>query len=272
MEWDLGARLCLSGRACVDAVISYLRCARYSPFQKRCVRALFCNAVYTRTRAADMDCVLQVTCCPLWGLASNTLRHRPWECQRAEVVELRDTLVSQQIQQWAAEADDSLAVFGVFDHLSSSYPKPLAKGGVVVEWVVGIPGDLDSVVVGNLFVVVSCTMCSINELNRAAWAFTLVDRDTVREVVRCEVLSGAPAPRLRKLRSFMRSRFPCSGRQVLESFFRLYGLCGFCSLALTRADYCASYACWHCAVCSRALAQSLGHESASALVGGRCRR
>jgi hypothetical protein len=41
LEWDMGARLNMSGRVCTDGVLSYLQSTKYSAFEKGCLRALF---------------------------------------------------------------------------------------------------------------------------------------------------------------------------------------------------------------------------------------
>eukprot|EP00959_Pyramimonas_sp_CCMP1952_P456189 9472747-Pyramimonas_sp.AAC.1 len=172
LEWDLGARFNLEGRACVDGAFAYLNSSRYSLFEKGCMRALTCQAIYTRDRAASLGYILPSTSCPLCGGAVDTLRHRLWQCP--SVSDIRDECVSTKVQEWASEADDLLACYGIFPHPGDSFPGAMSSGGVEVQWLDGGPEDLESYAFeGDIFVDGSCSRGVVRELNRAAWAFTL---------------------------------------------------------------------------------------------------
>eukprot|EP00959_Pyramimonas_sp_CCMP1952_P350332 7339780-Pyramimonas_sp.AAC.1 len=83
LEWDLGARLNLSKRACADGILHLLNSGRFTLFQKGCIRVLFCDAVYTRTRAVSLGYKIN-NLCQLCLAAPDTLRHRLWECEAVE--------------------------------------------------------------------------------------------------------------------------------------------------------------------------------------------
>ena len=57
----------------------------------------------------------------------DTFRHRLWECQCPDVVELRNSIAPLKIQEWASKDDDNLAVFGVLPHPGDGFPAPLDK-------------------------------------------------------------------------------------------------------------------------------------------------
>eukprot|EP00959_Pyramimonas_sp_CCMP1952_P010140 211981-Pyramimonas_sp.AAC.1 len=73
----------MSSRARVDGILCSLRSKKFTPFQQGCIRALFCDAIYTRSRAVSLGYVIG-DLCALCLEARDTLRHRLWECTAVE--------------------------------------------------------------------------------------------------------------------------------------------------------------------------------------------
>eukprot|EP00959_Pyramimonas_sp_CCMP1952_P005500 115668-Pyramimonas_sp.AAC.1 len=73
------------------------------------------------------------------GQANDTLFHRLWQCQCAEIRAIRDAVVPTWIQEEALDTssegyDRLLFLYGCFQHPGDVFPKPASSGGVEIKW------------------------------------------------------------------------------------------------------------------------------------------
>eukprot|EP00959_Pyramimonas_sp_CCMP1952_P122974 2570863-Pyramimonas_sp.AAC.1 len=75
LEWAIGGKLGLPGRACLDLVHEALASKRFSPLERGTIRAWCCGAVWTRVYARSKGYDFPDVC-ELCGEARDTMFHR----------------------------------------------------------------------------------------------------------------------------------------------------------------------------------------------------
>ena len=196
LEWSVGSKLRLPGRACFDVVHEALASKRYSPLEKGTIRAWSCGAVWTRVYARSKGYEFPEEC-ELCGQASDTMFHRLWMCpcldsQRREAV--GDEVVDEVVEFVShGKHRLALATRGCLAHPGDEHPLPLEDGSWDAKWALDPPPARTFGLQGNIFIDGSSSRHAIKELSRAAWCATLwSDSDELLCTMRCPVWAPLP--------------------------------------------------------------------------------
>ena len=166
-----------------------------TPFQKGALRAVVCDAVWTKERFLAAGYIVDPVC-DLCRDKPDTLFHRLWECECEAVSELRKQVLPVSLIREARRAGAGSAAFcrGLGPSIAALVPPPLDDGGVLFTRNGAIVEDRALwTLCGDVFYDGSCFQRGSNELNRATWAAIQMDADN--KVVACvsgPVWAGLP--------------------------------------------------------------------------------
>ena len=173
----------LGGRICADIVrtASAGKSRKYTAVEQGCMRAWFCNSIWTRARADAAGFDISPLC-PLCGQADDTVWHRLWECTAPQCVSARSEAVPWWLVIKAKQAGPSNMLYakGIFPHPGDFVPRPLSATGsdrgIRAHTAAGTAVSTASLRLrGHVFIDGSCTRTPIRELNRAAFSVVMVN-------------------------------------------------------------------------------------------------
>ena len=123
------------GRTCVDAVKKVLASAKVSQASKNLLLVTACNALWTKTRAAEAGYDVGDALCELCQNGPDTLHHRLWVCQKPEVCAARDAIAKPWVIRAALAAGPTSSLYcrGMWDHPAQHLPMPTEEA-VMQVW------------------------------------------------------------------------------------------------------------------------------------------
>ncbi len=137
LERQLGESVHRSGgenfrgrRVCLDQVRSRLKGDRkMSSLEKAAYRSVLCDAVLTRSKAAERGYLID-DICPLCGARGDSVFHRVWECCHPDVEAARRKFAPRWMVEEANRRGrhDPLYLKGLFPHPGDEWPRPEDQG------------------------------------------------------------------------------------------------------------------------------------------------
>ncbi len=190
LERCVGAKLAegdeeYSGRRiCIDHVRRQLASDRGITHEGRAAFiSVLCGAVMTFSRAVSLGYLVD-DICPKCGCRGDTVRHRVWECQHADVVAARNRAAPRWLREEVARRPVSQTRWtnGLVPHPGDVWPRPAQEAAP--QAIYDGPGDppidegsgLPSLV-GRVYVDGSCSQHVVSELKRAATAIVIRDAE-----------------------------------------------------------------------------------------------
>ncbi len=170
-------------RACVDHLARQLATdKRITREGKAAVMSVACNAVMTFSRAVAQGYMVH-DICPMCGCAGDTIRHRVWECQHADVVEARRRAAPAWLIDEVRRRPRTQARWttGVIPHPGDIWPRPSADAIPTAEFDGDgerpLSADCIPRLHGQVYVDGSCTNHVIHDLRRAGTSIVTMGHD-----------------------------------------------------------------------------------------------
>ena len=163
-------------RVCVDLVKRVSRASRTSKEGARLLVANACNAVWSRTRAAQSGYKVDNTTCELCGKHEDTIHSRIWKCQHPDVKAAREKAASPTIIKAAVKAGPNSSLYnrGLFAHPEESYPAAAEDLKVECTMKACRVTTEDFKLEGNVYLDGSCDQHMIKDLKRASWGIAVL--------------------------------------------------------------------------------------------------
>jgi hypothetical protein len=182
-----------------EPICKLLRSSKVLPESKAVIKAVACNAIWTRQRLVTTGgLAIDPSCQLCGGMHPDTMWHRLWVCPHADVVELRNTLDLELVARAIRAGPDSLLYGrGWMLHPYDLWPRPCACDDGT-DWIRFEVSDLERGrrfeydeeqwrLHGHVYPDGSCMPHVLSELCRASWASVMVDA----EGRFCRAASGA---------------------------------------------------------------------------------
>ncbi len=175
---DRGDETFRGRRAAAEHILAQLKADRkMGPADRAAYMSVACEAVMTHDRAARSGYVV-CNACPKCGKGPDTIFHRVWLCQAADVVAARDAVAPPWLRREAERAEHGATrtfwVTGIVPHPADVWPRPADDADAECEWHGMGPPPADARdkdgrprVSGRMYIDGSCTANIFAELRRA---------------------------------------------------------------------------------------------------------